>query len=196
MDMSFYVKSLRKPKRRSCGDCVLVADPSMDETSPIVVRLAKEGYEVCIASTIAEVAQIVSGRTIKFALTELHFADGDARSVVRTVKDNCPLCRVIVYSVSCSFDAAVTLTKAGISDMVPKPADPKFLAAIVTGRSLSEQTLGTVVGDPFQLRADYILDIYLACEGSSTRAARKLSMHRRTLERFVRRKAPDLLTSR
>jgi len=168
---------------------VLLVDPALDARSPLIVRIAEHGFTVYLASTLSDARQIVDTQNIAFAMTEMIIADGCASDVIEIVLAGNPLCRVIVHSRFCNISNAVALVKAGASDVLPKPADTDFLVAILLGRSLATEEIGEIVGDPMQLRVDYIHQIYDSCNRSCTKAAQKLSMDRRTLYRLLKRTA-------
>lgn len=168
-------------------EVVLIVDPTIGPTSPLLSRLNEEGFHVCLAETVEHARRHLLERQVDFVMTELHLRDGDAIDVIRLVRNRSASSRVIVHSKYCDLANTVSVTKAGASDVLPKPADLDFLIAILVDRSLTIENYGMFVGSPVQLRADYILQVYESCGGCTTQAARNLSMHRRTLQRFLER---------
>ncbi|WP_051321061.1 response regulator transcription factor [Rhizobium mesoamericanum] len=180
---SIEIESIAKQR----GPAVLIADPEINGASPLVERLRREGFNVHFAATLSEVRMLAAHSWLHFALTEFSFEDGDAIGVIKILQSSVPGCRTIVHTRSCSLQLAVQATKAGASDVLPKPVDTDFLLSILLDRSVQKGNTHEFPGNPFQLRVTYILDIYAQCGSNASRAARELSMHRRTLQRLVKR---------
>lgn len=168
-------------------NAVLLVDPTVDTMSRLVKKLHDQGFRVCLAPTLDAANRLVQNQIFDFAMTELRLADGDAWDVIKLVQSKNPSCRVIVHSRYCNIANTVAATKHGASDVLPKPADPDFLAAIILGYSLATEEFGEYVGNPTQLRADYIQQEYDSCSRSCSKTARNLSMDRRTLHRILKR---------
>jgi two-component system response regulator RegA len=165
---------------------ILIVDPEVNPDSNLVGRLLEKGFFVCHAKSLECVKRLIDKYRIDYALTELKFMDGDAIGIINILRKRHPSCRTIIHSRACSLEVAVQVTKAGAVDVLPKPANIDFLISILVGQD--ELTVETCefLGNPLQLRSDYIIDIYNSC-GSASLAARKLKMHRRTLQRFIKR---------
>lgn len=170
-----------------CRKAVLLVDPSVDARSRLVERLHDEGLQVCIAKTLAGALQLAEKQVFDFAMTELRLKDGDAIDVIKMLQSRNPTCRVIVHSRYCNLSTTVAATKQGASDVLPKPADPDFLAAIILGHRLGTEEFGEYVGNPMELRVEYIQQIYESRSRSCSKTASDLSMHRRTLHRILKR---------
>lgn len=175
---------MRAPRNRRA---VLLVDPTVDARSRLVERLHDERLMVCLAPTLDSAFQLAKKQIFDFAMTELRLTDGDAVDVIKLVQGGNPSCRVIVHSRYCNLSTAVTATKQGASDVLPKPADPDFLAAIILGHSLAKEEFGEYVGNPMQMRAEYIQQVYDTCSRCCSKTARSLSMDRRTLQRILKR---------
>jgi|UPI000565C56A two-component system response regulator RegA len=181
-----------KPIAKQRIPAVLIADTEINPGSLLVERLVGEGLDVYFAATVSEVRAITAQQCFDYALTELSFADGDAIGVIKALQSSVPFCRTIVHSRSCSLQLAVQATKAGASDVLPRPVDIDFLLSILLDRSVQNGDAREFPGNPFQLRMAYILDTYSQCGSNTSRAARELSMHRRTLQRLIKRSClPD-----
>jgi two-component system response regulator RegA len=166
---------------------VLMVDADLTPTSSIVERLIEEGFYVCLSETVEGALLHLRERTISYAVTEIKLRDGNAFEVIEAVKRINPFCRTIVHSRFCNLSTVVQATKAGASDVIPKPVEVEFLLTALLDRSFTAAEYGDFLGHPDDLRAEYIRQTYKSCEASATRTARTLSMHRRTLERFIKR---------
>jgi two-component system response regulator RegA len=92
-----------------------------------------------------------------------------------------------VHSRFCNLSNAVQAIKSGASDVLPKPTDVDFLIGVLLNKDLLQPVLLSSLPAPDSIRQNYIQDIYMSCGANMTRAARQLSMHRRTLQRILKR---------
>lgn len=168
---------------------VLVADPEMSPASSLVERLVENGLHVCLADSAETARRHLRLRTASFAIVELVFDDGDGIALVQAISNCYPRCRTLVHSRFCNLSNAVQAIKSGASDVLPKPTDVDFLIGVLLNKYLRQPTFQLSFPPPDSIRQNYILDAYMSCGGSVARTARQLSMHRRTLQRILKRSA-------
>ncbi len=174
---------------------VLIADPDVDPRSPLVQCLVENGLHVCLADT-ADMAKLhLRERTVSFAVVELVLDDGDGLNLVEAIAESYPHCRTLVHSRFCNLSNAVSAIKSGASDVLPKPTDVGLLVGILLNESADQLALSSSFPAPNSMRQEHIWDIYASCGSNVARAARRLSMHRRTLQRLLKRTAPQLRNS-
>ncbi|MBZ9601404.1 response regulator transcription factor [Phyllobacterium chamaecytisi] len=167
--------------------CVLVADPAIDRNSDLVRHLVRSGYFVKLSTTLEESRSFISSIPISFALIELRFQDGDGFSLIEDVRKNNPNSRILVHSAFCNISVAVHAAMRGATDVLPKPIKTEFVLQLLLGQYCSKALLPDVLPCPNAVRKEHIRTVYSACNHNVARAARALSMHRRTLQRLLER---------
>ncbi|GLR56774.1 DNA-binding response regulator [Rhizobium indigoferae] len=166
---------------------VLIADPEVSPASPLVERLIGEGLDVCLSDKADAARRHLRERTASFAIVELVFDDGDGIDLVRDIANSYPRCRTLVHSRFCNLANAVQAIKLGASDVLPKPTDIDFLIGVLLNKDLRQPTFRSSFPAPDSIRHEHIRTIYMSCGANVARAARQLSMHRRTLQRILQR---------
>ena len=166
---------------------VLIADPEVSPASPLVERLIENGLDVCLADNADAARRLLRERTASFAIVELVFDDGDGIALVEDIAASYPRCRTLVHSRFCNLANAVQAIRLGASDVLPKPTDVDFLIGVLLNRDLRQPTFLSSFPAPDSIRDEHIRDVYMSCGANVARAARRLSMHRRTLQRILKR---------
>lgn len=98
-----------------------------------------------------------------------------------------PCCRTLVHSRFCNLSNSVQAIRSGASDVLPKPTDVDFLIDVLLKKDLLQPTSQSSFPAPDSIRQEYIRDVYMSCSANVARTARQLSMHRRTLQRILKR---------
>jgi two-component system response regulator RegA len=164
---------------------VLIVDPAISGHSELVRTLEDEGFDVLIAPDLEAARQFVVRETISYVLLELRLPDGSPFELIKEIKDRHPRSRVLVHSAYCNVPTAVRATKAGATDVLPKPVDMRFVMRLLLGEDYPFADVAGQLPCPDAVRKEHIRVIYTACNRNVARAARELSMHRRTLQRLL-----------
>lgn len=164
---------------------VLIADAAFDEGSDLAHRLIDDGFEVQLADTAWKVRTCVAAGPISFALLEVRFSDGDAFDLVREIRQANPQARILVHSAHCNLAVAVAATKAGATDVVPKPVETGFVLQLLLNKQCDAEPAANILPCPNAIRKEHIRTVFADCNWNVSRAARQLSMHRRTLQRIL-----------
>ncbi len=173
-------------------------DPSLllvDDDEVFLKRLARamerRGFAPETASSVALGKAIAAARPPAYAVVDLRLADGNGLDVVETLRARRPDSRIVVLTGYGAIATAVAAVKIGAVDYLSKPAD----ANEVTGALLARQ--GAVLPEPPEnpmsadrVRWEHIQRVYEQCERNVSETARRLSMHRRTLQRILAKRGP------
>lgn len=167
---------------------VVIADPFVEYAQPLASTLVSRGCAVHIGSTLSEA--MTACLTIRpFALlTELKFPDGLGLDLVRSISAQCPETRIVVHSWYADIPIAVAGVKAGAADFVPKPTDDEFLADILLHES-AKISVDCRVEEPNRIRQEHIEQVMRFTRSNVSVAARQLNLHRRSLQRILKRYA-------
>lgn len=178
--------SRSNPPDQSSRPTVLIVDPFVEKTVPIEAAIRALGYHVVTSSTIAEGMAAFDRLRPLYVLTELRFTDGCGLDFVRYALSTHPAARVVVHTWFADLRVAVSATKAGAYDFVPKPTDAEFLANILL-LGAANVPEGCKILEPNQLRRQHIEHVMHASRTNVSLAARRLLLDRRSLQRLLRR---------
>ncbi|MFT4014491.1 MAG: ActR/PrrA/RegA family redox response regulator transcription factor [Paracoccus sp. (in: a-proteobacteria)] len=172
-------------------------DPSLllvDDDEIFLNRLArameKRGFSVMRAASIAAAKEIVATTPPAFAVVDLRLEDGNGLDVVDALREARADARIVVLTGYGAIATAVAAVKMGATDYLSKPAD----ADEVTRALLSvAETLPPPPEMPMsadRVRWEHIQRVFEQCERNVSETARRLHMHRRTLQRILAKKSP------
>jgi len=173
------------------------ADPSLlivDDERVLRVQLGKalerRGFVVAMAESVAEGKELVRTSPPAYAVVDLRLEDGSGLDVVEVLRDLRPDTRIIVLTGYGNIATAVAAVKAGAIDYLPKPvdADAVVAALLENDRSLPPPPDRPMSAD--RVRWEHIQRVYEQCERNVSETARRLNMHRRTLQRILAKHAP------
>ena len=166
----------------------------VDDDAPLCQRLARamerRGFVVATADSVASGTAAATAQPPAFAVVDLRLGDGSGLDVVGALRMARPGARIVVLTGYGNIATAVAAVKAGALDYLPKPAD-----ADAVERALLAQEGATPEPpeDPMsadRVRWEHIQRIFELCDRNVSETARRLKMHRRTLQRILSKHAP------
>ena len=166
----------------------------VDDDEPFVKRLAKamekRGFVVETAETVAAGRMIATSRAPAYAVVDLRLEDGNGLDVVETLREHRPDCRIVVLTGYGAIATAVAAVKIGATDYLSKPADANDVtnALLQRGENLPLPPENPMSAD--RVRWEHIQRVYEMCDRNVSETARRLSMHRRTLQRILAKRSP------
>jgi two-component system response regulator RegA len=175
-----------RPDGQASLGLVLIADPFIERTAPLASMFHKRGYDVIRTSTLANAMSACSLTPPDFVLTEMRFPDGSGMKLVHWIAEHLLSTRIIVHTWFADIPTAVAVTKAGADDLVPKPTDQEFLVSILL-LGHDKVPRDCRIETPDRLRREYVEEIMRSSASNVSEAARKLHLHRRSLQRMLKR---------
>ena len=149
------------------------------------------GFSVTTAETVTEAMTIVRADPPAFAVIDMRLNDGNGLDVITELKARRPEARGIVLTGYGNISSAVIAVKLGAFDYIAKPADAdEVFLALMNG---DVGSVGPAPQNPMsaeRVRWEHIQRIYELCERNVSETARRLNMHRRTLQRILAKRAP------
>ncbi|HXP30552.1 MAG TPA: ActR/PrrA/RegA family redox response regulator transcription factor, partial [Stellaceae bacterium] len=142
------------------------------------------------ADSVAEGIAAASRRPPAFAVVDLRLADGSGLEVVKVLRKARPSARIVMLTGYGNIATAVAAVKAGAVDYLPKPADADAVERALLG---SDAGLPPPPADPMsadRVRWEHIQRVFEQCDRNVSETARRLKMHRRTLQRILGKHAP------
>ncbi|HKF72411.1 MAG TPA: response regulator, partial [Stellaceae bacterium] len=130
------------------------------------------------------------GNTPAFAVVDLRLTDGSGLDVVSALREARPSARIVMLTGYGNIATAVAAVKAGAVDYLPKPADADAVerALLATEASLPPPPEDPMSAD--RVRWEHIQRVFEQCDRNVSETARRLKMHRRTLQRILSKHAP------
>lgn len=166
----------------------------VDDDEPFLRRLArameKRGFEVETAETVAAGRAIATARPPAFAVVDLRLGDGNGLDVVEVLREKRPDSRVVVLTGYGAIATAVTAVKIGATDYLSKPADANDVvnALLTDVGEMPPPPENPMSAD--RVRWEHIQRVYELCDRNVSETARRLNMHRRTLQRILAKRSP------
>ncbi len=166
----------------------------VDDDEPFLRRLAKamekRGFQTETAESVMAGKAIASARPPAYAVVDLRLGDGNGLDVVETLRLRRPDCRIVVLTGYGAIATAVAAVKIGATDYLSKPADANDItnALLCKGESLPPPPDNPMSAD--RVRWEHIQRVFEQCDRNVSETARRLNMHRRTLQRILAKRSP------
>jgi two-component system response regulator RegA len=166
----------------------------VDDDKPFVTRLARametRGFEVVTAESVADGVAQVRRAAPAFAVVDLRLGDGSGLDVIEVLHQARPDARAVVLTGYGNIATAVTAVKLGAIDYLAKPADADAVYGALVGDSGHRAALPDNPMSADRVRWEHIQRVYELCNRNVSETARRLNMHRRTLQRILAKRAP------
>jgi two-component system response regulator RegA len=176
---------------------ILPADKTLllvDDDKPFLTRLARametRGFVVRMADTVAEGVAEVRKQPPGYAVVDLRLADGNGLDVIEALHTTRPDARVVVLTGYGNIATAVTAVKLGAIDYLAKPADADAVYGALVANKDYRQALPENPMSADRVRWEHIQRVFELCNRNVSETARRLNMHRRTLQRILAKRAP------
>jgi len=166
----------------------------VDDDRPFLNRLGRametRGFNVRMAETVTEGVSEVRRRPPSFAVVDLRLNDGNGLDVIEALHQARPDARAVVLTGYGNFATAVSAVKLGAVDYLAKPADADAVydALMADGSDRAPPPENPMSAD--RVRWEHIQRVYELCNRNVSETARRLNMHRRTLQRILAKRAP------
>ncbi len=152
--------------------------------------LTARGFVVSAVGSVREALDISRLNPPAFAVLDMRLDDGNGLDVVEDLHRRRPDCRVIMLTGYGNIATAVSAVKAGAVDYLAKPADADDVvkALLALPGAVPEPPENPMSAD--RVRWEHIQRVYELCNHNVSETARRLNMHRRTLQRILAKRAP------
>ena len=148
------------------------------------------GFAVETADTVAEGIAKAKTTAPAFAVVDMRLTDGNGLDVVESIRAARPDARIIILTGYGNIATAVTAVKLGAIDYLAKPADADEVFAALTRDSEDRALPPENPMSADRVRWEHIQRVYEMCGRNVSETARRLNMHRRTLQRILAKRAP------
>ena len=169
---------------------LLIVDNDRSFLQRLTRALEQRGFSVTTSESVADSLQQVEHAAPAFAVIEMRLSDGNGLDVICALKRQRPDARGIILTGYGNIATAVTAMKLGAVDYLAKPvdADDVVAALLAHDNCKCEPPENPMSAD--RVRWEHIQRIYELCGRNVSETARRLNMHRRTLQRILAKRAP------
>jgi two-component system response regulator RegA len=179
------------------GEAALGGDRSLlivDDDRPFLTRLARamegRGFAVETAESVEEAVSRVKVKAPAYAVVDMRLGDGNGLDVVSAIRDRRDDTRTVILTGYGNIATAVTAVKLGAVDYLSKPADADDVLAALTRADGEKVAPPENPMSADRVRWEHIQRVYEMCDRNVSETARRLNMHRRTLQRILAKRAP------
>ena len=167
----------------------------VDDDEPFLKSLArameKRGFAPEMAASVAAGKAIATARPPAHAVVDLRLEDGNGLDVVEVLREKRPDCKIVILTGYGAIATAVAAVKIGAVDYLSKPADANDVTAALLAKpdALPLPPENPMSAD--RVRWEHIQRVYELCDRNVSETARRLNMHRRTLQRILAKRSPQ-----
>jgi len=156
----------------------------------LAMTLERRGFEVGAASGVQEAREIAARLHPDYAVLDMRLADGSGLDLVGELRQMNPSIRIVVLTGYGNLATAVAAVKAGAVDYLAKPADPEDIVKALTAEPDAKPLPPEEPMSADRVRWEHIQRVYELCNRNVSETARRLKMHRRTLQRILAKRSP------
>lgn len=177
------------------------ADPAdrslllVDDDLPFLNRLGRameqRGFSVRTAPTIAEAVALATDQAPAYAVLDMRLDDGNGLDVVPVLRNLRDDMRIIMLTGYGNIATAVAAVKAGAVDYLAKPTDADAVEAALLASAGTKPPPPERPMSADRVRWEHIQRVYELCDRNVSETARRLNMHRRTLQRILAKRSPQ-----
>ena len=166
----------------------------VDDDNPFRERLArameKKGFKVSQAEGVKKGLDAVKNNKPAFAVVDLRLGDGNGLEVVKEIQSSNANSRVVMLTGYGNIPTAVAAIKQGAIDYLAKPADADDVekALLANPNKKADPPENPMSAD--RVKWEHIHRVFELCNRNVSETARRLKMHRRTLQRILSKRSP------
>ena len=166
----------------------------VDDDNPFRDRLArameKKGFQVIQAEGVKKGIESVKIKKPGFAVIDLRLNDGNGLDVVQKIQEVNPSSRIIMLTGYGNIPTAVAAIKEGAIDYLAKPADAEDVEKALLANPSKKAAPPENPMSADRIKWEHIHRVFELCNRNVSETARRLKMHRRTLQRILSKRSP------
>ena len=166
----------------------------VDDDNPFRERLArameKKGFEVLQAESVQKGKDMVKVKKPGFAVVDLRLNDGNGLEVVKEIQKNNSESRIVMLTGYGNIPTAVAAIKEGAIDYLAKPADADDVEKALLADPSKKAAPPENPMSADRVKWEHIHRVFELCNRNVSETARRLKMHRRTLQRILSKRSP------
>jgi two-component system response regulator RegA len=179
-----------QPHAPSDRPIMLLVDDDAPLRNSLERAMDRRGFHVYSAGSLKEGFNLAHSMRPQYAVVDLRLEDGSGIDLVKRLRDLHPNIKIVILTGYGNIATAVSAVKAGAIDYLAKPADADdVMSALLSSNSgLPPPPANPMSAD--RVRWEHIQRVFEQCDRNVSETARRLNMHRRTLQRILNKRAP------
>jgi len=169
---------------------LLLVDDDQAFRQRLAVTLERRGFSVLSAGGVAEARRMASQARPGYAVVDMRLEDGNGLDLVADLRALRPDVRIVILTGYGNLATAVAAVKTGAVDYLAKPADPDDIVKALTAQAGERPEPPAEPMSADRVRWEHIQRVYELCGRNVSETARRLKMHRRTLQRILAKRSP------
>jgi two-component system, response regulator RegA len=169
---------------------ILLVDDDAPLRKNLVRAFEREGFEVATAGSLKEAYDVANDFSPDFAVLDLNLQDGYGMELVGTLQDLRPGVRIVILTGYDSIASSLVALKAGAVGYLAKPVQAEQVVATLMGQATDSIEPAERPMSADRVRWEHIQRVFEQCSRNVSETARRLNMHRRTLQRILSKRAP------
>tara|TARA_Y100001970_G_scaffold33872_1_gene42090 strand:+ start:5957 stop:6484 length:528 start_codon:yes stop_codon:yes gene_type:complete len=169
---------------------LLVVDDDLPFRERLSRSMEKKGFNVESAESFSLASQIIEKKNYDYAIVDMRLSDGSGLELIKIIQSKSPGTKSLLLTGYGNIATAVAAIKSGAIDYLPKPAEIDQIYDALTN---SKEVLPPPPENPMtadRIRWEHIQRVFVQCNRNVSETARRLRMHRRTLQRILNKHAP------
>ena len=169
---------------------LLVVDDDLPFRERLSRSMEKKGFNVESAESFSLASQIIEKKKYDYAIVDMRLSDGSGLELIKIIQSKSPGTKSLLLTGYGNIATAVAAIKSGAIDYLPKPAEIDQIYDALTN---SKEVLPPPPENPMtadRIRWEHIQRVFVQCNRNVSETARRLRMHRRTLQRILNKHAP------
>ena len=169
---------------------LLVVDDDLPFRERLSRSMEKKGFEVNTTESFSSASEIIKHKIYDYAIVDMRLADGSGLELIKKIQNKSPSTKSLLLTGYGNIATAVAAIKTGAIDYLPKPAEVDQIYDALTN---SKEVLPPPPENPMtadRIRWEHIQRVFSQCNRNVSETARRLRMHRRTLQRILNKHAP------
>ena len=186
MNTSENIKNIAKNEDKS----LLIVDDDNPFRERLSRAMEKKGFKVSQAEGVKKGIHLVKLEKPSYAVVDLRLNDGNGLEVVKEIQKSNSKSKVVMLTGYGNIPTAVAAIKEGAIDYLAKPADADDVerALLADPKQKAEPPINPMSAD--RVKWEHIHRVFELCNRNVSETARRLKMHRRTLQRILSKRSP------
>ena len=177
-------------EKQTLDNSLLILDDDDVFRNRLLTAMNKKGFASYGASSVSEAEKLVSQFSPKYAVIDLRLNDGNGLKIVSLISKNRPDSKIIILTGYGNIPTAVAAIKEGAIDYLAKPADAEDVEKALLADPSKKAAPPENPMSADRVKWEHIHRVFELCNRNVSETARRLKMHRRTLQRILSKRSP------
>ncbi len=169
---------------------LLIVDDDLPFRERLSRSMKKKDFIVESFPSFSESLKRIKEKKFVYAIVDMRLNDGSGLELIKKIREISPKTKSLLLTGYGNIATAVAAIKSGAIDYLPKPAEIDQIYDALTN---SKEILPPPPENPMtadRIRWEHIQRVFVQCNRNVSETARRLRMHRRTLQRILNKHAP------